>query len=97
MSEIKNVVRELAEVYRAGGVKTTRFSLTLTEKDNLRIEQAAGDLQLSKQELVSRLLLAALTDLEEELNYVNAEMTSEDHYDRGLSILKRKKEDGDAD
>ena len=64
MSELQNVVKELTEVYKAGGMKTTRFSITLSERDNSRLESLADGLQISKQELISKLLLAALSDLE---------------------------------
>lgn len=67
MNELSEVVKELAEIYRAGGVKTTRFSITLSERDNGRLEKYSDDLQISKQELVSRLLIAALNDFEREI------------------------------
>ncbi|WP_263560518.1 hypothetical protein [Paenibacillus polymyxa] len=67
MDELKNVVNELAAIYKAGGVRTTRFSITLTEKDNNRIEDIADTLQMSKQEIITKLLMAAVTDLEYKL------------------------------
>ncbi|WP_348623064.1 hypothetical protein ABFT51_17835 [Paenibacillus peoriae] len=67
MDELKNVVNELTAIYKAGGLRTTRFSITLTETDNNRIEDIAELLQMSKQEVISKLLMAAVTDLEYKL------------------------------
>ncbi|MEC0328745.1 hypothetical protein P4H42_03790 [Paenibacillus macerans] len=67
MDNLHNVIRELAEVYEAGGMKTTRFSITMTEKDNSRLEALSDKLQMSKQDLINKLLVAALTDLEDTL------------------------------
>lgn len=64
---LNNVVKELAQAYKNGGLKTTRFSITIAEKDNARLETLSDNLEISKQELISKLLVAALDDLEREI------------------------------
>lgn len=67
MKKLESTIKELAEVYRAGGVKTVRFSITVSENENELIEKIAEGLQMSKQALISRILSAAISDLTEEL------------------------------
>lgn len=67
MDKLKSTINELKELYKAGGVKNVRFSLTLSEPDNVRVERLVEKMQMSKQELVSKLFLSALTDLENEI------------------------------
>lgn len=67
MSELREIIKELAAIYKSGGIKTSRFSITLSEKDNARLEHLADRMQISKQEIISKLLLSALSDLETEI------------------------------
>lgn len=74
MSSLDNVINELREVYTVGGYKPFRFTLTIDEADNKRIEVLTEALSMSKQDLINRLLMAAVSDLEdtlEESNKVN--------------------------
>lgn len=65
--ELGEAVRELANLYKEGGVKTTRFSLTVSEKENERLERLSGKLNISRQALIMKLLTPALDDLEAEI------------------------------
>lgn len=70
MNKLQNVIRELAEAYEVGGLKTTRFSITVSERDNLKLEEISDKLQISKQDLVNRLLTASLHDLDKALSNI---------------------------
>jgi hypothetical protein len=83
MAKIDGVVKELVGIFKEGGVRTTRFSITLYEKDNDRLETLSSYLQISKQELISKLLIAALDDLEEAI-YNLVEKDSNDTKEIGI-------------
>ncbi|MNW49400.1 hypothetical protein D3C74_268160 [compost metagenome] len=83
MNKLHSVIKELAEVYESGGLKTTRFSITLTEQNNSKLEEFADKLAISKQDLINRLLTAAVQDLETALMEKDIDQALE-NMDKGI-------------
>ncbi|MFL1672149.1 hypothetical protein [Paenibacillus dendritiformis] len=66
MSELNDVIKEMSVQYNVPS-KPSRFTVSFSKLDNARLEYLAKKMSITKQDFVSKLLLAAVSDLEREL------------------------------
>lgn len=97
-------VQKLAHQVLKRQTETVRFSVTLTETDNLRLENLAELMGRSKSAFCSDLIAAALDDIEEEIdipegtdmaeNNLNLNLPSSEEYTEALNSIKIKLTNG---
>ncbi|TYP71728.1 hypothetical protein [Paenibacillus methanolicus] len=71
---VSSVIRDLIkkeETPRAILKKNVRFSVTLTALQNKRLEILAGKIETTKQDLISKVLDAAMVELEDQLGLID--------------------------
>ncbi|MCM3625649.1 hypothetical protein M4D70_26130 [Brevibacillus borstelensis] len=73
MSNVKRAIKELL----MPSPDDVRFSITISDYDNVRAEYLAKKVGLSRAALMSQLAVAALSDLEEELGLNPDDTTTE--------------------